>query len=197
MLFGASVEDLEEALIQMRRGLLPSSIISPDILKIILYKAEKSVSPLYTIGIQPQNIDFYYLIPLIRFSIVSDGLFIRLSIPLQIINTNTVFNILKPISNPIPCSEKFCLWSGRLNDTDMFLTLILRENCWLTKSENVNLLGEVDLSTLSCITISGNNLYYSFDRSLIQTQSMCSSSLWNWDSNQVRKHCNYEISFKR
>ena len=196
MLFGSSVEDLEEALIQMRRGLLPSSMISPDILKTILYKVEKSVSPLYTIGIQTQNIDFYYLIPLIRFSIVSDGLFIRLSIPLQTINTQTVFNILKPMSNPIPCSENICQWSGRLNDTETFLTLILRENCWLTDINNINLMGEVDFSTLSCITITGNNLCYSFDRSLIQTQSICSSSLWNWDSNLVRKHCNFEISLR-
>ena len=44
MLFGSTIEDLEEALIRMRRGLLPSNIITPDYLKNILKLVGEKIS---------------------------------------------------------------------------------------------------------------------------------------------------------
>ena len=194
--YGHTVEDLEEAMIQMRKGLLPSNLIPPEYLKDILQKVEKEVSPLYTVGILPKNIDFYYILPLTRFSLVDDGVLLKLSIPLQTISTQTEYNVLKAITNPIPCSESFCQWYGRINSTDTFITLSIRDRAWLTDKNNVELLGEVDLSTLSCLSISGHNLCYSLDRSLIQTTTSCTQSLWSWDNSFVRQNCNFELSLK-
>ena len=196
MLYGLTLEDFEEALIQMRRGLLPPNIITPETLKSVLKTVQESVSPLYTIGIPLKNIDFYYIFPLTRFSLLEDGILLKLSIPLQTINTETQYNILKPMSNPIPCNQKFCQWNGRIESNDTYITLSLRDRCWLTDHDNMELLGEIDLSTLSCISISGNNLCYSMDRSLIQTVTSCSHSLWFWDNNFVRKYCNFELSIR-
>lgn len=196
VLYSLTVEDLEEALIQMRRGLLPSNLITPEVLKTILKKVQKSVRPLYTIGITDKNIDFYYILPLIRFSIVENGILLKLSIPLQTIETQTEFNLLKAMSNPIPCNYEFCLWKGRIDSSDIYLTLSLKERAWLTDKDNIDILGEVDLSTLSCITISGINLCYTLDRSLIQTTTICTKSLWIWDNSFIKNHCSFEISLK-
>ena len=154
------------------------------------------MAPLYLLGIDEKHLDLYYVLPLIKFSLLPNGLMLRVSIPLQTINTKTLFNLLKAIASPIPCSEKFCQWFGRLNCTDTFMTLSLKDRSWLTGEDNINLYGEIDLSSFSCITISGENLCYTMDPSLIQTISACIISLWNWDTNYVKKFCQFELSLK-
>jgi archaellum component FlaC len=195
-LYSHSIEDIEESLIQLRRGLLPSNLLQPDDLRSVLSKIKENVAPLYTLGIDENHLDIYYILPLVKFSLLPNGLMLKLSIPLQTIDTQTQFNILKPISSPIPCIQNFCQWYGRLNTTETFITLSIRDRSWLTDNENKKLLGEVDLSSFSCLTISGENLCYTMNPSLKLSVSACSISLWNWDTNQVKKFCHFEISLK-
>jgi hypothetical protein len=195
-LYSHSVEDIEESLIQLRRGILPSNLVTPEDLKSILNKVKMNVSPLYELGISADHLDFYYILPLIKFSLIPNGLMLRLSIPLQTINTNTQFNILKPIASPIPCNELYCQWYGRLSTTETFITLALKDRSWISDRDNINLLGEIDLSTFSCITISGDVLCYTMDPSLKQTVSACTRSLWYWDNSNVKKFCQFELSLK-
>ena len=51
LLYSLTVEDLEEAIIQMRRGLLPSNLITPEMLKIVFEKStEKCENCLYNMN---------------------------------------------------------------------------------------------------------------------------------------------------
>jgi hypothetical protein len=76
------------------------------------------------------------------------------------------------------------------------MTLSLKDSGWLTGQDNIHLSGEVDLSPLSCLTISNDNLCFKKDPSSKQSISACSDSIWNWDTKYVIKFCYFEVSLK-
>ncbi len=108
-----------------------------------------------------------------------NSLILRLSILLQTRDTQTQFNILKPLLSTIPCNQSYCKWFGRLNYSETFMTLSLKDRGWFTDQDNIHLLEEVDLSSLSCLTISGlfPNLCFTMDPLLKQSFSACTDSL--------------------
>ncbi|RWS23655.1 gag-pol fusion protein-like protein, partial [Leptotrombidium deliense] len=195
-LMAFSIDDIEEYFVQMRAGKLPVTLVPWDKLKPILDNIQQIIAPLYRLGINEEEWQLYYILPLVKFSLIPNGLMLRLTIPLRTINLPTKYRILKPVASPVPCVEKLCTWFDRIHANDSFVTLMLKDRGWLSNDEMEELNGEVDIATFTCITIGDEKVCYVFDPSLVQRVGLCSLAIWNWNPKSVLRECQFELSLR-
>jgi hypothetical protein len=184
----------EHALLQLREGVLPLNVIPFTELKPILDKVEASVRPNYELAIDHDSWAEYYLIPLATVSITSEDIFIRLTIPLKRADSPVSYNILSPITSPIPCTHTACSFNERIANTSKYFTFNIKSTSWIADHSNTRILGEVNLFDLNCIPIGVSQLCYSFESAIIAYPSMCTKALWNWNEAQILNNCHFELT---
>lgn len=195
-LLADAVNDIDRYFAQLRKGILPVSLIPYAKLKPILQKITKALGESYELGIREENWDLYYLFPLVKFSLVNSGILLKLTIPLKAKKRENEFKILIPNASPIPCSGPLCTWHDRLNATNSYVTMNIRDRAWLTDLEYERLKYEIDLSTFKCLTIGRDSVCYVLDKSLVMKPSRCTSAIWSWDRKDVMSFCQFELSLK-
>ncbi len=191
-----SIDEIDESLVQLRRGQLPVNLMPWKKLAQILKQISSEIGPLYELGIEDTQWQLYYNLALTKFSLIENGILIKLSVPIKTRNTQTKYQLLSPITSPIPCSSSFCRWYDRINSNDTFITLDIKDRLWVTDISYLDLFGEIVQSSINCLNIGNERLCYAFDRSLINPVSACTRFLWSWDGQKITEFCKFEISLQ-
>ena len=189
-----NIYDIELALKDLRAGRLPIRLLPWIVLKPILEGIYKEISPMYELGIEEQNWDLYYNLPLTKFTFVEGGFLLKLNIPIKVKHTNVKYEVYQPITSPIPCNTSFCKWNNRIKNNDTYITLDLKNNLWLTDNKYMYIKGEIQSHSLDCINVANDRLCVAYDRSLIIPTTACTSSLWEWKTEKITQYCKFEIS---
>ena len=191
-----AVDDVEEYFVQLRQAKLPVSLLPWNELQPILEEIDKAVKPFFKIGIPEEDWKLYYILPLTRFALLPDGIILRLTVPLASIDSDPEHKIIAPITSPIPCTESVCSWFGRIEASDAYVTLLMKDRGWLTGKDEEHLKGEVDLSTFTCITEGDKKTCFTFDPSFVRVPSLCTQGLWTWQRDRIIQSCQFELSLR-
>lgn len=188
------ISEIKSALIELREGKLPISLLPWISLKPILNGVEQEIAPMYSLGIDSQNWDLYYNLPLTKFTLIKEGILLKLNIPLKVDQTSVKFELFQPVTQAIPCNTSFCKWHDRIQNNDTYITLDIKNRLWVTDKYYKEIKGEINAHSLDCISIANERLCISYDKSLMSPTSACTLNLWEWVSDKIIEFCKFEIS---
>lgn len=196
-LLANEIETFQANLNLMRSGFLPPTLINYGDLKKILDRINTEVKPLFDLGIDEKDANLYYLLPLLRFTMVNDGILIRLSIPLKRHGSVSTHLILNPITSVIPCSSSACQWATQVPINETYLQLVTNGRSYLTNMEADEFRGEVELSQLTCISLATSSLCFTFELAQMRTPTLCSQAIFEWNKEDILRHCRFQLSLNR
>lgn len=126
----------ESALIQLRQGYIPLNVIPWSVLKEILLEIEKEVAPSYSLGIEFDDWENYYLLQLVTVSLTAEHAYVKIAVPLKAKGSKIKYDIINPVSHPIPCHSEVCTFKKKLNNDTKFIQLNLNSHVWLINTED-------------------------------------------------------------
>lgn len=187
----AARQEFQQALLSLKLGLLPSSVVTFQKLHEILEKVESELPDEYMLGIPLHQIENYYLLSLARFAVVDNHLQIRLSIPLVYADRGErAVTFYQPINKPF--HQQLHTMKGQKNHN-----LILKERemshlwAWDDRTKQAY---EASQHNWVCAPRGMTAMCYSFHPSSLKPPRPCFGVLANGSFEDVVKACSFDVT---
>ncbi|KAI1297905.1 hypothetical protein HDE_04439 [Halotydeus destructor] len=177
--------DWYEAIVSLRDGFLPLKLVPYQRLKDLLVAVQIKLPSHLELAFEHSKWHMLYTLPLCKFTVEGEHIFIRLSIPLWLKDMAVKYNLIIPMTSAFPCGSEIC--KARPNRTDYMKFTGLPEMI-LTDTE-MNLKFGTKRSHFNCLPSSDRLTCYNFDPNLLTALSVCTKAIDNWDKPNIEKTC--------
>lgn len=188
-----AARDFSDAIIELESGFLPFRIINHTDLSNHLRDLKKFLPTGYKFAIEESEINLYYTLPLTSFTFAEDNLFIRLSIPLSKINQDPKFQMIVPISKPIPCESSIC---NKLNISENLIQFVEPTELYLADI-NGNFRFESRINYFNCLPANEQQICITFEPNYLRSLSNCSKAIDSWKIEDIINSCKFQVSNER
>ncbi|KAI1305217.1 hypothetical protein HDE_01521 [Halotydeus destructor] len=110
--------DWYEAIVFLRDGFLPFKLVPYQRLKDLLVAVQIKLPSHLELAFEHSEWHMLYTLPLCKFTVEGENIFIRLSIPLRLKDMAVKYNLIIPMTSEFPCGSEVC--KARPNRTDYF-----------------------------------------------------------------------------
>ena len=189
----------DSVFIQLRKGLLPRSLIDTVQLSDLLYSIESSLKNIYKIAFEREDWLNFYNLPFVSYTISEESngndsvkwLYIKFKVPIKRFQDQNLFQIITPNSLPIPClTEDEC--SIRIESKKSLISFKLDQTVWLLNPKNLKIDFEADATHFSCHRTFDSKLCFTYSSELLRVPSPCTQSIIKWNTTDVVLNCDFE-----
>lgn len=186
------IRDVETAIIQLKSGYLPSTIISYKRLERGLKEVQKTLPKGLVLGIPVSEIELYCTLPLSTFKQVDNQLIIRTVIPVSGIYDREPLFLTRPIFHPFPPPEQR---KPKFNSSEGFAQFMKKDSLWAFKGRKLEWV--VQSKYLTCEARGDWRTCYTFVPKFETTRTPCVERLVREQFSQIDKYCQLQISPER
>lgn len=183
------IRDVETAIIQLKSGYLPSTLVSYKKLERGLREVQKTLPPGLVLGIPLSDIEMYYTMPLSSFKQLENRLLIRTVIPLSEIYDKDPLFLVRPVYHPFPPPPR---WTPKFNASRGFVQLVEKDALWAFKGRRLEWV--VESKYLTCEARGDWRICYTFMPKFQTARTPCVERLVREQFAQIAKYCKLEFS---
>ena len=175
--------EFQEGLVELQRGHLSHKLINFSKLREKLIVVGSNLPKGYKIALEANQWDLFYSLPLTAYTIHSDQVFIRLSIPVSVDSEPLIFDMYRLSSLPVPCDHFMCTKNA---PGDFGLQFELRETMIIRIQ---NLIMSVNKDEIKCASTGIGDVCWTFNQNSVQPLNPCLRAITNWSPQTVNKYC--------
>lgn len=182
------IRDVETAIIQLKSGFMPSTMVSYKRLTKVLMNVKSHLNPGLTLGIPIDEIERYYTLPFSSFKQMANTLVIRMIVPISDYYDKDPLSVYRPIFHPFPSPPK---WSHRFNTTAGFIQIMEKDALWCFKNRKLEWVTETKY--LTCQTKGDWRSCYTFQPKFQAAKTPCVERLVREQYGMIDKYCSLEF----